>query len=132
MRKIAPALGTMLRGEKSIFISAVVIFIGFSLLSPRFLQHENLLDIVRLMSITMIIAIGMTMVIIIGEIDLSVGSLSALAGMVFGHFFVNLGINPVLAALMAIAVGALSGFVIALLRNVYLSLLHLLRCRRRG
>lgn len=118
--KLFSRILNVLRGDKNVFISAVVVFIAFSLLSDQFLQKSNLLGIVRLMSITMIIAIGMTMVIILGEIDLSVGSLSALTGMVFGHFYINLGYHPLLAVIAAVGLGAFSGLIIAVMRNVYL------------
>ena len=52
----------------------------FSFLSPYFFTSKNLLNITRQVSITLIVAIGMTFVILTGEIDLSVGSAAALVG----------------------------------------------------
>ncbi len=117
--KLRTAVAEIFRGEKNVFISAAVVFLFFTLASDKFLRTDNLLDIVRLMSITMIVAVGMTMVIIIGEIDLSVGSLSALSGMIFGHCFINLGLSPAAAVLAALGTGAASGLLIAVLRSVY-------------
>lgn len=60
---------------------ALAILIAVSaVLSPHFLQPQNLLNILRQISYTGIIALGMTFVIIAGGIDLSVGSLAAFAG----------------------------------------------------
>jgi ribose transport system permease protein len=58
----------------------VLLMIASALLSPFFLQWQNLLNIVRQVSYTGIIALGMTFVIVSGGIDLSVGSMAALVG----------------------------------------------------
>ena len=54
----------------------------FALLQPNFLHPLNLLNVLRQVSISGLIAIGMTFVILTAGIDLSVGSLVALAGLV--------------------------------------------------
>lgn len=60
---------------------ALVVLVGLStILYPRFLEIQNLLNILRQVSYTGIIALGMTFVIISGGIDLSVGSMTALSG----------------------------------------------------
>jgi len=58
----------------------VLLSVASALLSPYFLQWQNLLNIVRQVSYTGIIALGMTFVIVSGGIDLSVGSMAALVG----------------------------------------------------
>jgi ribose/xylose/arabinose/galactoside ABC-type transport system permease subunit len=63
-------------------IFLVVLMVIFTILEPRFLSPLNLLNVMRQISITGLIAIGMTFVILTGGIDLSVGSLLALAGIV--------------------------------------------------
>jgi ribose/xylose/arabinose/galactoside ABC-type transport system permease subunit len=60
----------------------VVLFIALAIFADNFLTLENLLNILRNISIQGVIALGMTMVIIAGEIDLSVGSMVAFAGCV--------------------------------------------------
>ncbi len=62
------------------FLALVVLVVISTILYPRFLEIQNLLNILRQVSYTGIIALGMTYVIIAGGIDLSVGSLTALAG----------------------------------------------------
>ena len=65
------------------FASLLLILIILSILAPdRFLTVDNLLNVLRRSSVNIIIAVGMTAVIISGGIDLSVGSMMALAGMV--------------------------------------------------
>lgn len=61
-------------------LALVVLFVLSSVLSPHFLQPQNLLNILRQVSYTGIIGLGMTFVIIAGGIDLSVGSMAAFAG----------------------------------------------------
>jgi len=58
----------------------VVLLILFRLRAPNFLSPENLIDIAQQVSVNAILAFGMTLVIIIGGIDLSVGALLALVG----------------------------------------------------
>jgi ribose transport system permease protein len=61
-------------------VALILLSIVSSLLSPYFLQWQNLLNILRQVSYTGIIALGMTFVIVSGGIDLSVGSVAAFAG----------------------------------------------------
>ena len=63
-------------------IFLLVLMAAFALLEPRFLQPLNLFNVMRQISITGLIAIGMTFVILTAGIDLSVGSMLALAGLV--------------------------------------------------
>jgi ribose transport system permease protein len=97
-------------------IALALLVIVSATLSPHFLQPQNLLNILRQISYTGIIALGMTFVIIAGGIDLSVGSLAAFAG-ALGILAMNaLGVagQPewvgVLAAVcVAVAVGSTGG-----------------------
>lgn len=61
-------------------LALLVLSVASALLSPYFLQWQNLLNIVRQVSYTGLIALGMTFVIVSGGIDLSVGSMAALVG----------------------------------------------------
>jgi len=62
------------------FAALAILTVVSSFLSPYFLQPENLLNILRQVSYTGIIALGMTFVIVAGGIDLSVGSMAAFVG----------------------------------------------------
>ncbi len=101
------------------FVALVVLFVISSLASPYFLQLRNLTNILRQISYTGIIALGMTFVIISGGIDLSVGSATALVGAVAITVLNFLGGGPwAIVAAIAVAVlagsttGALNGLVI--------------------
>ena len=64
------------------FVTLLLLVIALSILSPqRFLTADNFLNVLRRSSVNSIIAVGMTAIIISGGIDLSVGSMLALAGM---------------------------------------------------
>lgn len=85
----------------------------FALLSPHFLTAENILNVSLQTSITAIIAAGMTFVILTGGIDLSVGSLVALVGIIAASTArvvtpAPLGVAAALAA--GVAAGAVSGW----------------------
>lgn len=76
-----PSLRARLRGLNLAPLAALaVLFVASAFASPYFLQPQNLLNILRQVSYSGIIALGMTFVIIAGGIDLSVGSMMALVG----------------------------------------------------
>lgn len=102
-----------------LIIAYMCVFVFFSIFGQNFLTVGNILSVIRLMSITGIIGIGMTMVIITGEIDLSVGAVVAVSGMVFGQCVVLWQMNMVAASLVTLSVGAGSGFLVGFLRNRY-------------
>ena len=80
-----------------------------SQLSPCFLQVSYLWTQSSFVAETSLIGLGMTLVILTGGIDLSVGSMLALAAVILG-MAVNRGIHPVFAILLSLLVGAAGGF----------------------
>ncbi len=96
----------LLKSEIGLLIVLVALIVVFSILSPYFLGSRNLLNITRQFSVTLIVAIGMTFVILSGEIDLSVGSIAALVGVATAIVINATGI---------ILVGILAGLGIGLL-----------------
>ena len=91
-----------------VFLALIGLMVLFSFLSPHFLKTNNILTVFSQVSIIAILAYGMTFVLMIGEIDLSVGSILALCGIVLG-VLLSKGVNVVLAIIMVLAVGALAG-----------------------
>ncbi len=89
----------------------VAIGIALTILSPHFLTYVNLSEVVVDAAVTAIIAVGMTLVIVTAGIDLSVGSVAALAGVVGAQFMVDLKLPWPVATLGGVLVGALAGFV---------------------
>lgn len=109
---------TVLYNHKMIFkeslilpplIGLVLLIILVSLLSPHFLTVSNILNVLRQISLVAIVAVGMTYVIITGGIDLSVGSVAALSGIITGVFLKNVGIGVFLSIILGIAAGILCG-----------------------
>lgn len=88
----------------------LVLIIGLSMLSNRFLTSSNQVNILRQATINGIISVGMTLVILTAGIDLSVGSVLALSA-VIGADLLKRGIPVPVAVLAALGVGALAGLV---------------------
>lgn len=95
-------------------ISIVILTAGlvliFSLSNGQFLSQENLFVMLKTMPELGLIAIGMTMLIIAGEFDLSVGSTFALSPFIMAWLTETAGVNPFLAFLVGIASGVAIGF----------------------
>lgn len=89
-------------------IGLLIIIVTFSFLSPVFLTLPNLLNVLQQSSINALIALGMTLVIISGGIDLSVGPTAAMSA-VFGASLLVAGVPVPLAILMTLGVGAMCG-----------------------
>lgn len=84
----------------------------FSIVSPYFLTTDNLLNISLQVSITSIIAIGMTLVILTGGIDLSVGSLVAFVGVISTSLLkLDTTFSLPIAIVAGVLVGAFSGWI---------------------
>lgn len=81
------ALALLLRLRTVVALIAVVAF--FSVMAPNFLSSANFLIMFKHVAIIAILAVGMTFVILTGGIDLSVGSIAGLAGMVAGGLILN-------------------------------------------
>ena len=90
-------------------IGLILISAVFAAMSPTFLTAPNLINILQQSSINACIALGMTLVIISGGIDLSVGPVAALSA-VLGAAMLVAGVPVPLALMGALAVGALCGF----------------------
>ncbi|MBY4127019.1 ABC transporter permease [Rhodococcus fascians] len=102
-----------------LFIFAAL-FVVASLVAPQFLTSQNLANLLQQSSLTGIVAIGMTLVILTAGIDLSVGSVAALAGMLVA-LFIGMGIAWPVAVVLAVLAGAVSGGIVGSL-SAYLML----------
>ncbi len=98
-------------GRLGIYLAFVLIVIALSLLTDKFFTLSNLLNVLRQVSINGILAIGMAFVIITGGIDLSVGSVLALAGIISASFAVTTKspLPLVGVILIGLSVGGLCG-----------------------
>lgn len=100
---------TLFRETTIIFIIIVIGFI-LSILSPHFFTTDNLMSMAVGLSGDGIVAVGMTIVLVSGGFDLSVGSVMSLSGVIVGALYFA-GINIWLACIIALVVGVLCGLV---------------------
>lgn len=92
----------------------VLLSIGLSITSPNFLTPSNLFSVLRQVSYSGLIAFGMTFIILIGGIDLSVGAILALVGIVTASL-IQAGMDPILASCIGLLLGAACGAINGLL-----------------
>lgn len=104
-----------MRKELGTFVLLVVLCIVLAVLNPSFLSGANLQNLARLVGIYGIFSIGLGIVIITGGIDLSVGSVFALLGVLLSIFLVEWHIPAALAVLLIIAIGTFLGLISGLL-----------------
>ncbi len=101
--------------EVGIGVVLLVLVIAFSIGAPRFFSVINIANIFTQISINTVIAVGMTFVILLGGIDLSVGSVLALCSILAGKALVNpafpLGVSIILAILFSVLIGMSVGFI---------------------
>lgn len=105
-------LSRLARDRRIVLLGLIVIaFIVMSIISPYFLQLQNLLTLVQYSAVIGVLALAQTLVILGGGggIDLSIGSTMSLCSVVFGLFAVDAGISPWLASLLALVAGAILG-----------------------
>ncbi len=99
-----------------VYLTLLALVIVFSLLSSSFLTTGNLINLLRQISINGLIAVGMTLVITTGGIDLSVGSILGFSAMLTAFMITN-GVPAILAMLICLVIGAvlgaINGFIIS-------------------
>lgn len=104
--------------KHGVFIALIICLAGFSLLSDRFLSEDNIMTVMRQASIVGIIAIGVTVVIIGGNLDLSVGSLLSFSTVLVVDLHDKIGpVNAILVMfLMTLLIGAINGFLVGFMK----------------
>lgn len=93
------------------FASLIVLLVFFSLASPNFLQTSNILAVLQATAVNGVLAIAVTMIIITGGIDLSIGTLMTFTAVTAGVALTNWGLPLPAGILAAIGMGAFCGFV---------------------
>lgn len=113
---------TLLKGRTLIVLSLLVIFFSFA--SESFFTSQSLLLVAKHVALYGILGIGMTYVLVTGGIDLSVGSIVGLSGMVAGYminngvtlfgytFYFSIPVIVLVAIMIGVIVGALNGLII--------------------
>lgn len=96
-------------GQAGLLIALLAISAGLALVRPNFLTLANLVNLIRQISINGILAVGVTYVLLTGGVDLSLGSLVALTGVVAAHFAHPGQASVVAPVLVGVALGAACG-----------------------
>jgi len=104
-------------GMLPVALGLIIISTVFSILNPVFLAPGNLVNLLFDSATVGFLALGVVCVLLLGEIDLSIGSMSGLASALFGVLWVNMGWSIGMAVLAALIFGAAVGAVYAWLFN---------------
>ena len=97
--------------ETGVLIPMVILLIIIGIVNKNFFAFGNLIDILRSSSYTFIIAAPLTLMMISGGMDLSIGAATALGSVVCGWCFAKLHLPIILAILLTLAVGVLAGLI---------------------
>jgi ribose transport system permease protein/putative xylitol transport system permease protein len=110
-------VGTFL-ARQGILIAFVLFMVGFTVANERFLEPDNILGVIRSSAILGVMALGVTFVVISGNLDLSVGSLMSFSTIVVLDLHDKLGPALAIPAMfaMTLAIGAVIGFLVGYLR----------------
>lgn len=103
--------------SQAIWVVLVALVIVFTIANPRFISPNNLLTLLRQVSMYGIASIGMTFVILLGDIDLSTGTIISFVNIICAYMMVNMGLHPVIAILVSLVaatlIGVLNGFMVS-------------------
>jgi ribose transport system permease protein len=121
--------------ELNVFMALVIIIIIMSVASPYFLKQDNIFNVLRGMSTIGIMALGQTMVIITGGIDLSVGSLLAVSSMLTARLITVHDQSAFIAVLTGLSfglfLGTINGLIITRFKiNAFITTLGMLSIGR--
>jgi D-xylose transport system permease protein len=118
---VARAFGRRIRagdlGALPVIVGLVIIWTVFQILNPVFLSSNNLVNLLFDSCSVGVISLGVVCVLMVGEIDLSVGSVSGLSSAILGVLWVNHGWPVLIAALAAALSGLVIGYVYAQMYN---------------
>lgn len=104
-------------GMLPVVVGLILIATVFTALNPVFVAPNNLVNLLFDAAAVGCISLGVVCVLLLGEIDLSIGSMSGLASAIVGVLWVNMGTPLPLAVLGALATGAIVGFIYGVFLN---------------
>src|SRR5580704_15499200 len=104
--------------EASIMLIALIVFIYFALTTPQFVSHGSFVNIAEYMGPYVIIGIGLVLLMVCGEIDLSVGFVWTMSPFVM-HFFIDSGLPTLLAIVITVLLLSLVGLLNGVVTTVF-------------
>ncbi len=106
--------------DVAILVVAVLLFVFFALANPRFLSENNLVGIARRMPTIGIVAVGMTFLMIAGEIDLSAGTsfgfLMTIIAIMVDRWAMDPWVSMVIVILLGLVIGSMNGVLVTVVR----------------
>ena len=118
MHNIKSKVNIGIIAKQGVLISFIIFLFCFSLFSDEFLQVDNILTVIRQASIVGMIAIGVTFVVMAGNLDLSVGSMLSFGAVLVIDLHDKIGPYQAMITMMVVLllIGAINGFLIAYLK----------------
>lgn len=103
--------------SQAIWVVFIILVLAFTVANPRFINPTNLLIMLRQVAVWGIASVGMTFVILLGDIDLSTGSIITFVNVLCSYLMVNMGVPMGLAIIITLAastlIGLLNGFMVS-------------------
>jgi putative multiple sugar transport system permease protein len=107
---IKNSLSSKFMKENGMLIALLAVVLIFQILTKGIMLNPlNITNLIQQNGYVLILSVGMLLVVIIGTVDLAVGSVCAFVGAIAGVVMVNKGINPVLSVIISLAVGVAVG-----------------------
>lgn len=100
-----------LKQETGMYVALIMMILLLSAISPSFLKVENILNIIRQISIVAIISVGGFFVVLTGGMDISVGSVAALTGIIIAKLSIEMNIAIIPSIIVGLLVGVVIGFI---------------------
>lgn len=94
-----------------IYLALIILMVFFSVVTNSFLKPDNLFNVARQISMLGIAAVGMAFVLLLGGIDLSIGSQITLVNIVAAWLMVKAGVHPLPACVVSLAMSSAVGFI---------------------
>ena len=91
-----------------VWLIAILLFVVMSLASNKFLTANNLINVIRQVAVTGIVALGATFVVTSGEIDLSQGGVVCLSGCLCAYMMMNMGMHPWIATVITVIINTIA------------------------
>lgn len=96
---------------RAIYMVLALLCVLFAFLSDKFISINNVLNLIRQVAVLGISSVGLTFVMLTGGIDLSTGSVITMVNIIGAYGMVKMGLPPLVACIIALAVATLVGFI---------------------